>query len=74
MAQAKLKNIAINTGLAFLAGFVTTFGVFLAATDKAPDTVVVKAAIGAAIYAGARAAYGVVSAAVTAIPQVPTDK
>ena len=74
MTKTRLKNIAINTGLAFVAGFVTTFGVFLAATDKAPDGAAVKAAIGAAIYAGARAVYGVISSEVAAIPQVPTDR
>jgi hypothetical protein len=74
VTKARLKNIAINTGLAFLAGFVTTFGVFIAATDKAPDAVALKAAIGAAIYAGARGAYGVIATEVKAIPEVPTDR
>jgi hypothetical protein len=74
MTKTRLKNIAINTGLAFLAGFVTTFGVFLAATQKAPDKSALFAAIGAAIYAGARGAYGVISEQINAIPQIPTDQ
>lgn len=52
------KELLMNTVLAFIAGFVTTFGTFVAATPKNPGTAALLAAAGAAAYAGFRAAVG----------------
>lgn len=68
-----MKRLAWNTALAFLAGFMATFGAFLAETPKAPDRAAVIAAVAAAVWAGARFAYGVVSKGVPVVPTLPVD-
>jgi hypothetical protein len=68
-----MKKLLLNTGLAFLAGFATTLGAFLAATPKAPDRAAVIAAAGAAIYAGVRFAVGALAKNIEAVPTIPVD-
>lgn len=53
--------LAKNVGLAFAAGFVTSLSGFLAFTDST-DVPALKAAGLAALYAGARAAVGLLKA------------
>ena len=69
-----MRKLAINTGLAFVAGFVTSFGAFIAATPKAPDRAALVAAGAAALYAGARLAVGVIAQKVEALPTIPVDQ
>ncbi len=47
-----------NVGLAFVAGFVTTFAAFIQATPENPGKSALIAAAAAALYAGGRAAVG----------------
>lgn len=70
----KYKRLAVNAGLAFVAGFTTSFGLFIAATPKDPGKAVLLAAGGAAVYAGFRAFVGFVSAAVRDGELLPVDK
>lgn len=65
------KELVINTGLAFVAGFVTSFAVVVASTPKNPGTAALLAAAGAAAYAGFRAAVGYVAAAT--VKPIPVD-
>jgi len=59
---ADAKKLAVNTGLSFLAAFVTSFGLFISQTPKNPGTSALLAAAGAAVYAGGRAAVGYIKA------------
>jgi hypothetical protein len=68
------KELAINTGLAFVAGFVTTFGAFTEATSKNPGKVVVIAAAAAALWAGFRAAVGFVAMNAKQVPTITVDQ
>lgn len=68
------KELLINVVLAFVAGFITTFGAFLQATPKAPDKAATIAAASAALWAGIRLAYGVISANVPKVPTLPVDE
>src|SRR6185503_2582233 len=56
------KELATNVGLAFLAGFATSFGAFVAATPANPGFAALVAAASAAVYAGFRLAVGVLAA------------
>lgn len=56
--SADSTKLAKNVALAFVAGFVTSFGAFIAATPKDPGTAALVAAAAAAVYAGFRAAVG----------------
>lgn len=56
------KELAQNIGLAFLAGFATTFGAFIAATPKNPGFAAIVAALSAAAYAGFRGVVGYLAA------------
>ncbi len=67
------KKLAINTGLAFLAGFATSFGLFMAATPQNPGFAVLASAGGAAVYAGFRAAVGYLALRAKSLPAIPTD-
>lgn len=69
-----MRKLVMNTALAFLAGFVTSFGAFIAATPKAPDRAALVAAACAALYAGARFAVGVIAKAVPQVPEIPVDQ
>jgi hypothetical protein len=68
-----MKKLLLNIAHAFLAGFATTFGAFLAATPKAPDRAAIIAAAGAAIYAGVRFAVGALAKSIPAVPAIPVD-
>lgn len=70
----KYKRLAVNAGLSFVAGFATSFGVFIAATPKDPGKAALLAAAGAAVYAGFRALVGVVAAAARDGELLPVDK
>ncbi len=67
------KELAINIGLAFVAGAVTSFSAFLAATPKAPGTAALVAAATAALYAGFRGVVGFI-ALNTKAPTIPVDE
>lgn len=68
------KELGINTGLAFAAGFITTFGVFMTATPKAPGTSALLAASGAAVWAGFRAAVGFAALNAKSVSALPVDE
>ena len=54
-----MSKLAVNIGLAFFAGFITTLGAFVAKTGDAPPTKAVAfAALAAAVYAGVRGVVG----------------
>lgn len=53
----------MNVALAFVAGFMATFGAFIAATPKNPGTAALIAAGAAAVWAGIRAAIGLIASA-----------
>jgi hypothetical protein len=59
-----MRELAINVGLAFVAGFFSTFGAFIYATPKNPGTAALLAAGAAGLYAGFRAAVGFIAAKV----------
>lgn len=59
-----MRELGINVGLAFIAGFFSVFGAFLYATPKNPGTAAVIAAGAAGLYAGFRAAVGFIAAKV----------
>jgi len=68
-----LKKLAVNTGLAFLAGFATAFGTFMAATPQDPGFAALVSAGGAAVYAGFRAAVGYLALKAESIPTILVD-
>jgi hypothetical protein len=70
----KFKKLAINVGLAFLAGFITTLGVLLNSTPKAPTKAVLLSTVGASLFAGVRAAVGAAALLAKDIPAIPVDK
>lgn len=67
------KELGINIGLAFVAGFTSTFAAFVAATPKNPGTAALVAAGAAAAYAGFRGAVGF-AALNTKAPTIPVDE
>ena len=69
----KFRKLAINVGLAFVAGFVTAFGTLLAETPKPTDKAAFLALVGAALFAGFRAAVGFAALVTPKVPAVPTD-
>ena len=58
-----MSKLAKNVGLAFLAGFATSFGAFIAATPQNPGFAALVSAAAAAVYAGFRFAVGVAASA-----------
>lgn len=52
------KVFATNVALAFAAGFITSFGAFMAATPEDPGFAALVSAGSAALYAGFRATVG----------------
>ncbi len=65
MATRKRIDYAVfakNVGLAFAAGFVTSFGTIIAATPRNPGFAALVSTAGAAAYAGFRAAVGYLKA------------
>jgi hypothetical protein len=68
------KELAVNIGLSFVAGFVTTFGVFVAATPRPASFAVVAAAAGAAAWAGFRAVVGFLALNAPKVPAIPVDE
>jgi len=69
----RFKKLAINVGLAFAAGFVTTFGAFLAETPKATSKAAFIAALAASLFAGFRAVVGYAALVAPKVPAVPVD-
>jgi len=70
----KFEKLAINVGLAFVAGFVTAFGAFLSETPKAVGKSALIAAVAAALFAGVRAAIGYAALVTPAVPAIPVDE
>lgn len=68
------KELFINVGLAFVAGFVTSLAAFLAVTPKPTDTAIIISALAAALWAGVRGVIGFIALNVPKVPTVPVDE
>jgi len=74
LVPERFRKLAINVGLAFIAGFATTFGTLLNTTPKPTDKAALFAFLGACVFAGARAVAGFIALQASGIPAIPTDK
>lgn len=68
MGTESPANLAKNAALAGVAGFVTSFGVFIAATPRNPGSAAILAAVGGAAYAAFRAVVGYAKAKLGTAP------
>ncbi len=68
------RELLINVGLAFVAGFATTFYAFLNSTPKAPEKAALIAALSAALFAGVRGAVGFIALNAKQVPAIPVDE
>ena len=68
------KELAVNAGLAFVGGFVTSFAAFLAATPRNPGFAAIVSAAAAAGYAGFRAVVGFAALNAKSIPTIVVDE
>lgn len=69
----KYKKLAINVGLAFIAGATTAFAALVQTTPKEDLKAFVIAVATGALFAGLRAAYGFIALNLPKVPTVPTD-
>jgi hypothetical protein len=70
----RFKKLAINTGLAFVAGATTAFLALISTTPKADLKAFAIAVITGAIFAGVRAAVGFLALQVPGVPTIPVDE
>jgi hypothetical protein len=70
----RFKKLAINTGLAFVAGATTAFLALISTTPKEDLKAFVIAVVAGALFAGARAALGFLALQVPGVPAIPVDE
>lgn len=70
----RFKKLAINTGLAFFAAAVGSFGALIATTPKESVKAFVIAVIAGSLFAGGRAALGFLALQIPQIPAIPVDE
>jgi predicted membrane metal-binding protein len=70
----RFKKLAINTGLAFVAGATTAFLALISTTPKEDLKAFLIAVVLGAIFAGVRAAIGFLALQIPQVPAIPVDE